>query len=159
MIELYRPTIDELGFRESLLADEKTMSYNLAWGGTIPFPQTEWEKWYHRWLEGSAFQRFYRYLYDTENKNFVGEAAYYYDEKREIHICDVIVLAKYRNMGFGSIGIRLLCDAAKENGVSMLYDDIAADNPSYKLFLKNGFEIDYQDDTVVMVKKTLTNNL
>jgi hypothetical protein len=43
----------------------------------------------------------------------------------------------------------------KKNGISMLYDDIAADNSSYKLFLKNGFEIDYQDDTVVMVKKAL----
>lgn len=155
MIELYRPTMDELVFRESLMADEKTMSYNHAWGGTIPFPKTEWEKWYNRWIEGSAFQRFYRYLYDAESKNLVGEVAYHYDEKMKIHICDVIVLAKYRNMGFGMAGIRLLCDAAKENGISMLYDDIAADNPSYKLFLKNGFEIDYQDDAVVMVKKAL----
>ena len=155
MIELYKPTIEELGFRESLMADEKTMSYNHAWGGTIPFPQTEWEKWYNCWLEGSAFQRFYRYLYNAESKDFVGEVAYHYDEKRKIHICDVIVLAEYRNMGFGSAGIQLLCDAAKENGVTMLYDDIAADNLSYKLFLKNGFEIDYQDDTVIMVKKTL----
>lgn len=87
-------------------------------------------------------------------RNFVGEAAYHYDEERKIHICDVIVLAKYRNRGFGSTGIRLLGDAAKENGISVLYDDIAADNASYKLFLKNGFEIDYQDNTVVMVKKT-----
>lgn len=54
-----------------------------------------------------------------------------------------------------NLWVRLLCDAAKENGISVLYDDIATDNPSYKLFLKNGFEIDYQDDTVVMVKKTL----
>ncbi len=155
MIELYRPTIDELGFRESLLADEKTMSYNRAWGGTIPFPKMKWEKWYQCWLEDSVFQRYYRYLYDADNANFVGEVAYHYDEERKIHICDVIVLAKYRNRGYGSTGIRLLCDAAKENGISVLHDDIAADNPSYKLFLKNGFEIDYQDNTIVMVKKTL----
>lgn len=155
MIELYRPTINELGFRESLLADEETMFYNRAWGGTIPFPKAEWGEWYPCWLEDSVFQRYYRYLYDADSENFVGEAAYHYDEERKIHICDVIVLAKYRNRGFGSTGIRLLCDAAKENGISVLYDDIAADNPSYKLFLKNGFEIDYQDNTVVMVKKAL----
>ena len=35
------------------------------------------------------------------------------------------------------------------------YDDIGADNPSWKLFLKNGFEIDYRTDDVVMVKKVL----
>ena len=30
---------------------------------------------------------------------------------------------------------------------------IAADNPSYKLFLKNGFEIEYRNEDVVMVKR------
>lgn len=155
MIELYKPTREELGFRERLMSDEKTMSYNRAWGGTIPFPRTKWEKWYQCWLKGSARKRYYRYLYDTDSKNFVGEVAYHYDEKRNIHLCDVIVLAKYRNRGFGSAGIRLLCDAARENGISALYDNIAADNPSYQLFLKNGFEIDDRDDTTVMVKKTL----
>ena len=65
------------------------------------------------------------------------------------------MLAKYRHQGFGSEGINLLCKAAKENGISALYDDIAADNPSWKLFLKNGFEIDYRDADVVMVKREL----
>ena len=155
MLVLYKPTIDELEFRERLMADEETMSYNRAWGGTIPFPKTKWEQWYQRWLEDPGSQRYYRYLYDDVRKAFVGEAVYYYDEERNIYICDVIVMAKYRNRGFGSAGICLLCAAAKEHGISVLYDDIAADNPSYKLFLKNGFEIDYRDDRVVMVKKVL----
>ena len=47
------------------------------------------------------------------------------------------------------------CKAAKTNGISVLNDDIAADNPSYKLFLKNGFEIEYQNEEVVMVKRDL----
>lgn len=33
-----------------------------------------------------------------------------------------------------------------------LYD---ADNPSYKLFLKNGFEVEYENEEVVMVRKEL----
>ena len=37
----------------------------------------------------------------------------------------------------------------------VLHDDIAADNPSYKLFLKNGFDIEYQNEDVVMVKRDL----
>lgn len=67
----------------------------------------------------------------------------------------MIVSSEYRNRGFGTAGIELICKAAKENGISVLYDDIAIDNPSYKLFLKNGFEIDYQNDDVVMVKREL----
>ena len=63
--------------------------------------------------------------------------------------------SQYRNQGYGTEGIRQLCQAAKKNGISVLHDDIAADNPSYQLFLKNGFEIEYQNEDVVMVKRML----
>ena len=43
----------------------------------------------------------------------------------------------------------------QKNGIPVLHDDIAADNPSYKLFLKNGFDIEYQNEEVVMVKRDL----
>lgn len=155
MIKLYKPELNDLWFRESLMADYDTMSYNAAWGGAIPFPKEEWGDWYRFWLESPESQRYYRYLYDTDSQKYVGEIAYHYDKDRNIHICDVIVLAIYRNRGYGSFGIQQLCKVAKENGIPVIYDDIAANNPSYKLFLKNGFEIDYQNDEVVMVKKEL----
>ncbi len=155
MIESYKPMLHDLWFREQLLADGETMAYNAAWGGSIPFPKEHWEKWYHAWLESPESQRYYRYLYDTDMQQYVGEIAYHYDEERNIHICDVIILAKYRNRGYGTAGIQLLCRAAKANGIAVLYDDIAADNPSYLLFLKNGFDIAYQNEDVVMVKKVL----
>lgn len=86
---------------------------------------------------------------------YVGEIAYYYDKQRDIYICNIIVHAKYRNQGYGTEGIQLLCMEAKKNGIFVLHDDIAADNPSYKLFLKNGFEIEYKINDVVMVKRNL----
>lgn len=155
MIKCYQPALEDLGFRESLLADPDTMSYNNAWGGTIPFPREKWESWYQYWIGNPKGKRFYRYLQDEETGAFVGEIAWHLDEKRNIHICDVIILARYRNRGYGSEGIRLLCEAAKRSGIAILYDDIAADNPSWKLFLKNGFEISSRDDEVVMVRKVL----
>lgn len=155
MIRCHQPTLDELWFRESLMADPETMSYNNAWGGTIPFPREKWESWYQYWIGNPEGKRFYRYLQDEETGEFVGEIAWHLDEKRNIHICDVIILARYRNRGYGSEGIRLLCEAAKRSGIAILYDDIAADNPSWKLFLKNGFEISSRDDEVVMVRKVL----
>ncbi len=155
MIKCYQPALEDLGFRESLLADPDTMSYNNAWGGTIPFPREKWESWYQYWIGNPEGKRFYRYLLDEETNAFVGEIAWHLDEKRNIHICDVIILARYRNRGYGSEGIRLLCEAAKRSGIAILYDDIAANNPSWKLFLKNGFEISSRDDEVVMVRKVL----
>ena len=155
MIEAYRPSLEDLWFRQALLADGETMAYNAAWGGTIEFPREAWAGWYGRWLEAPETRRYYRYLYDAENRRFVGEIAYRFDDERQIYICNVIVLAKYRKNGFGTAGIRLLCQAAKENGVPALYDDIAADNPSWKLFLKNGFSIDYRSGDVVMVVRKM----
>lgn len=37
LLEVVTPGLADLWFRESLMADEETMSYNHAWGGTIPF--------------------------------------------------------------------------------------------------------------------------
>lgn len=155
MLVLYRPALEELWFRERMLSDPETMAYNAAWGGTIPFPREKWEKWYRDWLEAPTDRRYYRYLRDGESGRFVGEIAYYYDAERKIYICDLIVPAQYRGCGYGTAGLRLLCEAAKENGISVLYDDIAADNPSYRLFLREGFVIDDRNDAVIMVKKIL----
>ncbi len=36
-MKLYKPKLEELYFREMMLNDEQTMSYNHVYGGTIPF--------------------------------------------------------------------------------------------------------------------------
>ena len=87
----------------------------------------------------------------------MGEIAYHYDEERAVYIADVIVLAEYRRKGYGKEGLRLLCDAAKENGVKILYDDIAADNPAIALFLKLGFSEEYRTEDYIMLKKSLSD--
>ena len=138
MLKLYRPSLDELWFREKLLSDPATMEYNRAWGGSVPFPRDNWEKWYRLWL-GSE-DRFYRYLLDDDTGRFVGECAFRFDSDRRIYLADVIVLAEERGKGFGRQGLRLLCSEAKRDGLTFLYDDIAADNPSTTLFLSEGFE-------------------
>ena len=63
--------------------------------------------------------------------------------------------AKIRNRELFETFERMV-DFAKENGVGVLYDDIAADNPSVALFLRCGFSVKYRTDQIVMVKKVLT---
>ena len=92
MIKTHKPALDELSFRESLMADPETMSYNDAWGGTIPFPKEDWKDWYEYWMDAPESEMYYRYLYDDAAGCFVGEIAYHYDEDRNIHICDVSVM-------------------------------------------------------------------
>lgn len=157
MLKLYIPKYEDLVFRQKLLSDSETMSYNEKWGGAIDFPREKWRKWYDLWLVNHENKRFYRYLSETETDNFVGEIAYHYDEDKEIYIASIIVLAKYRRKGYGKEGLMLLCDAAGKNGIKALYDDIAADNPSISLFLKNGFSEEYRTKDYIMVKKSLSD--
>ena len=49
----------------------------------------------------------------------------------------------------------MLCHMAKENGIAELYDEIAIDNPSLSLFLKQGFKEVFRDEEKVIVKKVL----
>ena len=155
MLKVVKPELEDLWFRESMMADIETMSYNDAWGGTIPFPKEDWEEWYTLWVRNSGQERYYRYLKDDANKVFVGEISYHFDKLRNIYLCDVIIKAEFRKQGFGTQGIQLLCEAAKANEVEALYDNIAADNPSAHLFLKNGFSIEFQNDEILMVKTVL----
>ena len=46
LITLYTPFLEDLWFRQKMMEDTETMSYNRAWGGTIPFPKEEWRGWY-----------------------------------------------------------------------------------------------------------------
>lgn len=83
---------------------------------------------------------------------FLGEIAYHFEEGR--YLCDVIH-AKYRNQGYGSQGLDLLCESAKKNGIQVLYNNILLDNPSIHLFIKHGFHIIDKNDEFYIVKKEL----
>ena len=154
MIVPYTPSLDDLWFRQEMMADPETMSYNHAWGGTIPFPKDKWKDWYDYWIVNHENKRYYRYIKNVADR-YVGEIAYHYDDDRRIFVADVIVYAPFRGKGYGGKGLELLCDAAKKNGVTFLYDDIAIDNPSIALFLKQGFVEEYRTDKIIMLKKEL----
>lgn len=154
MLVTYIPEYEDLWFREKMLADPETMAYNHAWGGTVSFPRDDWYDWYDWWIINHENRRYYRYLKE-ENGEYIGEIAYHYDKELQGYIADVIIYAEYRGKGYGSRGLDMLCEAAKENGISVLYDDIAADNPAVSLFLKHGFTEEYRTDEKIILKKEL----
>ena len=154
MLTVYKPECRELWFRQVMLSDEETMSYNHAWGGTVPFPEERWKEWYDFWIVNPGDMRYYRYLRDEAGR-FIGEVAYHYDAEINGFMADVIVYAKYRGKGYGGQALDLLCSAAKENGISLLYDDIAADNPAITLFLRHGFSEERRTSDNIILKKEL----
>ena len=78
MLTLFKPEYRDLWFRQFMLSEPETMSYNHAWGGTISFPEERWQEWYDFWIREPEGKRFYRYLKD-EAGAFVGEIAYHFD--------------------------------------------------------------------------------
>ena len=154
MLTLYEPKYEDLWFRQMMLADEDTMSYNHAWGGTISWPEDEWSGWYDDWIACREDKRYYRYL-KNEDGQFVGEIAYHYDAELQHEMANVIIYSKYRKNGHGSEALALLCSIAKSNGVSVLYDDIAIDNPAITLFLKHGFVEERRTEEIMILKKEL----
>ncbi|SHJ54913.1 Acetyltransferase (GNAT) domain-containing protein [Hathewaya proteolytica DSM 3090] len=155
MLKLVKPRFDELSFRKELLADNHTMEFNAAWGGTIDFPEDRWNIWYEKWLMCDDNNYFYRYLYCNELEKYVGEVAYHFDEDYGVNIVSIIVHNKYRGEGFGRQGLSLLCKAAKENGLKYLYDNIAIDNTSIKLFLESDFEEMWSNKEFTMLRRKL----
>ena len=153
MLETVVPAVEDLWFRERLLADEETMSYNHAWGGTIPFPKERWQEWHDHWIVDHEDLRYYRYLKDENG--FVGEIAYHYDPEYDGFVANVIVFSTFRGKGYGARGLELLCAAAKEDGITALYDDIAIDNTAAELFLKQGFHEAYRTEEKIVLKKDL----
>lgn len=154
MLICVKPKFDELSYRQKWLFDEKTMAYNQKWGGTIPFPKEKWESWYERWIINPD-RKFYAYLYSEEEKDYVGEISYHYDESYDEMIASVIIDDAYRHHGYGKAGLRLLCDQASKMGYRSICDDIAIDNPSVSMFLKEGFYEVFRNDSIIMVRKEL----
>ena len=154
MLTLYKPKYEDLWFRQMMLADEATMSYNHAWGGTIPWPEEQWMDWYDHWVVDHKGKRYYRYLKNQDGQ-YVGEIAYHYDADIHHETANVIIYSQYRRKGYGSEALELLCSAAKNNGIKVLYDDIAIDNPAIGLFLKHGFTEEYRTEGKIFLKKEL----
>lgn len=153
-LHLHLPARDELDARMRMLADPATMSYNAAWGGTIAFPESDWDGWYDWWIKNHENQRYYRYVVN-EDDTVVGEIAFHYDAKWGGYMANVLIHSRYRRRGYGREALDLLCTAAKARGIPVLYDDMAIDNPAYGMFLDAGFVEIARTDRIILLKKEL----
>ena len=154
MIRLIKPKYNDLIFRQELLSDPDTMSYNKKYGGTIDFPKEKWENWYDRWIINPN-KKFYRYIYDINTDRFVGEVCFQYDNEFDCYVCGMIVKDCYRGLGFGREGLLALLNEANKLCITEVYDNIAIDNSSINLFIKCGFKEEYRNDEFIMMKKVL----
>ena len=120
-LRLHVPSLREMAYRQGLLADPATMAWNAgrrmeapgydASTGCIDFPPSDWRWWREVWLWREP-ERFSAYLQDAGSGAFVGEVSWWREAPDGLCGAAVLVGHAHRGQGFGSAGLRLLCERA-----------------------------------------------
>ena len=164
-LKLHTPAIKEMDYRQKLLADPDTMSYNRgqmldAEGydcatGCIDFPITDWRYWRDVWLWREP-SRFSAYILDEDSGEFVGEACYFYDMESDACGTGVIIEARHRGRGYGTEALRLLADRAfLQPDVDRLFVELPADRENaVRMYLTAGFREVHSESGVVRLEKS-----
>ncbi|CEP83799.1 GNAT family N-acetyltransferase [Paraclostridium sordellii] len=118
---LHVPTFDELDYRQKILGQEDTMSYNKGYNllienynnetGCIDFSKKYWEKWYAKWIL-EAKDRYYAYIVESNTGDFVGEVCFYYEEEEKLYRIGIVIESVHRGKGYCSNGLIKLADVA-----------------------------------------------
>ena len=66
-----------------------------------------------------------------------------------------VIYEEYRNKGYGTLALTMLCNLAKQKGIKVLADTIAIDNPSINIFFKQNFKEIYRTNDYILVRKEL----
>ncbi len=122
ILSLHVPTVDELWYRQQIQADPDTMSYNRGYAaypgydpatGCIAFPESEWADW-HAYFVGQEPERFAAYLVRDRDGAFLGEVNVHRVPEASWYEMGIVIEAKYRGLGYGVPGLRLLLRHAFE---------------------------------------------
>lgn len=150
MLGLYIPKLDELWFRQELMSDPETMSYNANWDvdfegyhrdtGCIDFPKSEWAEWYERWI-GNEPESFYAYIKRISDGAWIGEVNFHYTPERDFWDMGIVIMAPYRGKGYAVPSLKLmLAHAFKECGVTVLHNDFEVSrSAALKAHMSAGF--------------------
>ncbi len=157
-ITLHVPTIEELRYRERLLSDKATMSYNKGYKldfpeynnetGCIAFTKDKWEQWFDWWVKGYP-ERFYAYI-RNENLDFVGEVSLCKDGENT-YAMGIVLENKHRGKNYSEKALLLLLKIAfQELGAVEVHNEFEnSRETALKIHLKCGFKIVREQDDIV----------
>ncbi|MBE6150070.1 MAG: GNAT family N-acetyltransferase [Firmicutes bacterium] len=148
MLTLYIPKLEDYWYEQKLQSDPKTMEYNAGYDvsyygyhydtGCIDFPKDKWQESYDRRIKEN---RYFAYLKDLSNNEFVGYVNYHFNKNDNRYDCGIVIEAKHRGKGYSKEGLKLLCEKAKSDGIDCLYDNFEKDRANINIFLDLGFKI------------------
>lgn len=150
-LELYVPKLDDLWFRQKMMSDSVTMSYNANWNvewdgyhkdtGCIDFPESEWVEWYEYWI-GNKPECFYTYIKRRIDGAWIGEVNFHYSPEKNWWDMGIVIGAPYRGKGYSVPALRLMLNYAFCNcGISILHNGFEVTRPAaLRTHLSAGFE-------------------
>ena len=144
----YVPKIEDFWYQEKIQSDPSTMSYNAGYEvtylgyhydtGCVDFPKEKWKEVIKKRKEDSYFA----YLQDSQFHSFLGYVYYQYNAEKKYYDCGILIENSYRGRGYSFPALKQLCDVARKNGISELYDSFESDREhTLSLFQKVGFQI------------------
>ena len=158
-LTLHVPGLREMEYRQRMLSQPETMSYNAGMPvdaegydvrtGCIDFPIQDWRYWRDVWLWREP-SRYSAYLLDEETGEFVGEVCYYYDMETDAHGTGVLIEGRHRGKGYGTAGLKLLAEHAFAHPeVDRLMAELPVDrDQAVRMYLSAGFREEHTEGGV-----------
>lgn len=137
---LHVPSFEELKYRQLILSQEDTMSYNKGYNlgienynnetGCIDFSRKYWSEWYSKWIS-ERVNRYYAYILNCKTDEFVGDVCFYYDPSNDLHRIGIVIESKHRYRGYCTKGLlKLAATAFNDFDVRVLRNVIPLDRKS-----------------------------
>lgn len=137
LLTLYVPKLEELWYREQMMSDPATMSYNSGYElsfegyhaetGCIDFPREEWDEWYDYFI-GKEPERYYAYIVRKSDGAYLGEVNVHRSCDHEWYEMGIVIESKYRGKGYAHEALEHLLehafDVMKVNAVHNDFEDI-----------------------------------
>ena len=137
---LHVPSFEELKYRQLILSQKDTMSYNKGYNlgienynnetGCIDFSKKYWSEWYSKWIS-ERVNRYYAYILNSKTGEFVGDVCFYYDIQNDLHLIGIVIESKHRCRGYCTKGLlKLAATAFNDFDVRVLRNVIPLDRKS-----------------------------
>lgn len=120
---LHIPAYGELWYRQKIMQDPDTMSYNKGYDldfegydkttGCVAFPEQKWADWYAGFI-GQEPRRFYAYIVRKTDDALIGEVNVHRNPNDPWYEMGIVLEVKYRGNGYAAEALRLLLQYAFE---------------------------------------------
>lgn len=150
-LRLYVPWLEDLWFRQQMMADPATMAYDAGYDvafpgyhrdtGCIDFPEASWASWYGEWVNREP-ERYYAYIQRSHDGQWLGEVCLHRSPENDWWDMGILIHAPFRGRGYGAPALRLLLDHAfVKMGIACVHNDFeSARKEASRIHREVGFQ-------------------